>query len=92
MNMNDIDMYMAMMSTGWIKPVIAATVNLTFEVAQNTNVLNPYIKTHAKSIELMKMSTLIILEMMHPIMTNIPRIVIEMAERNIECLIFRLIP
>ena len=40
-NKNDIKMYMDIISTGWIKPVVAATVNLTLEVAQKTNVLNP---------------------------------------------------
>ena len=32
---------MANIRTGWIKPTVAATENLTFEVAQNTSVLNP---------------------------------------------------
>ena len=40
-NKNDIRIYNASISVGWINPVNAATVNLTFEVAQKTNVLNP---------------------------------------------------
>ena len=62
------------------------------DVAQKTRVLNPYINAHAKSIEFMNMSTLIILEMTHPKMTTIPKAVMERADKNIECFIFRLIP
>ena len=38
---NVINMYIAMISTGWINPVTAALVNLILAVAQNTNVLKP---------------------------------------------------
>ena len=91
-NKNEIEIYMAIISTGWIKAVAAATVNRTLAVAQNTNVLNPYIKTQANNVELTNMSILIILEIMHPIRTNIPKIVMERPDRNIECFIFKFIP
>ena len=39
-----------------------------------------------------KISTLKIWKIMHPMITIIPSIVIESADKNIECLIFRFIP
>ncbi len=91
-NRNDISTYIAKIRIGWIKPVIAAAVNLTLDVAQKTRVLNPYIMTQPNSAEFMNMSMFIILEIMHPKMMKTPRINMEMHDKNIECFIFMLIP
>ena len=75
-----------------MNPVIAATENRTLDVAQNTNVLKPYTRTQANIIEFTNMSTLINLETMHPKSTNIPKMVIDNPDKNMECFIFKLIP
>ena len=75
-----------------MNPVMAATVNLTLDVAQKTNVLNPYTITNPNNAELTKMSTFRILETTQPPRIKIPNINIESPDRNIECLIFKFIP
>ena len=40
-NRKVINVYIAKISKGWIKPVTAAIENLTFDVVQKTKVLNP---------------------------------------------------
>ena len=84
--------YIANMSTGWINAAATAFVNLIFEVAQNTNVLNPYIKTQPNNNEFKKISKFRILEIIPPIINIMHNIVIESADRNMECFILTFIP
>ena len=89
---NVISVYNAKISNGWIKPAVAAIVNLTLDVAQNTRVLNPYIITQPNSNEFKNKSKLNSLEIMDPATSINPKKVIERPHKNIECLIFRFIP
>ena len=84
--------YITKMSNGWIMPVAAAMVNLTFEVAQNTNVLNPYINTQPNNNEFKNKSHPVILVIIPPMIIIMHKNVIERADKNIECFIFKLIP
>ena len=89
---NVISIYMAKISTGWIKPVTTAFVNLIFAVAQNTNVLKPYIKTQPNNNEFKKMSTSNILVMIPPRIMMTHNMVMDSVDKNMECLILTLIP
>ena len=89
---NVISIYIAMISTGCINPVTTAFVNLILAVAQNTNVLNPYIITQPNNNEFKNMSTFMILVIIPPMTIIRHNIVIESPDRNMECLIFTFIP